>query len=194
MKKGQKMSDETKAKLSAIRKLQGNFRTGTHFSEEHKANLSKSLKKRNSEFGRKGGVKKGTKFSDVARKNMKEAQLLAYKLRTRKAPWEGKKRPDIARENNYNWKGNPKSENHRIRESTEYKLVREACFKRDNYTCIWCGQRGGKLNADHIKPFALFPELRFALDNLRTLCLACHRRTETYGGKLSVFNRLSGKK
>lgn len=69
----------------------------------------------------------------------------------------------------------------RIRKSKEYKLWRKAVFERDDYTCIWCGQRGGYLNADHIKPFALFPELRFAIDNGRTLCVDCHKKTGTWG-------------
>jgi NUMOD3 motif/HNH endonuclease len=80
------------------------------------------------------------------------------------------------------WKGGVTKENLKIRSSQEYRLWREAVFKRDNYTCIWCGDdRGGNLNADHIKSFALFPELRFAIDNGRTLCEGCHRKTESYG-------------
>ena len=53
-------------------------------------------------------------------------------------------------------------------------------LQRDNFTCIWCGEHGGKLNADHIKPFAQYPELRFAIDNGRTLCLPCHKTTDSY--------------
>lgn len=86
--------------------------------------------------------------------------------------------------NGSNWQGGITSILETLRHGIEYKLWREAVFKRDNYTCIWCGQRGGRLNADHIKPFSLFPELRFAIDNGRTLCHKCHQTTETYGGRI----------
>ena len=82
-----------------------------------------------------------------------------------------------------NWKEIITPINERIRKSLEYKLWRKSIFERDNYTCIWCGQWGGKIEADHIKPFALFPELRFAIDNGRTLCKPCHKTTDTWGGK-----------
>jgi 5-methylcytosine-specific restriction endonuclease McrA len=69
----------------------------------------------------------------------------------------------------------------RIRASVEYKAWRKAVFERDNWTCQMCSGRGGILQADHIKPFALFPELRFDVSNGRTLCLDCHSKTETFG-------------
>lgn len=86
--------------------------------------------------------------------------------------------------NHHNWKGGTSSESERIRKSIEYRLWREAIFSRDNFTCQFCGSRGGKLNADHIKPFSLFPELRLALDNGRTLCFPCHKGTPTWGGRV----------
>lgn len=99
-------------------------------------------------------------------------------------PWNtGKKRPEISGENSHMWKGGITPINKQLRNSLEYKLLRESVFKRDNYTCIWCGSHGVTLNADHIKLFALYPELRFAIDNGRTFCILCHEKTDTYKGK-----------
>jgi len=80
-------------------------------------------------------------------------------------------------ENHYNWKGGVTPSAKKVRNSKEYKIWRKSVFERDDFTCVWCGKRGGDLNADHIKPFAHFPELRFAIDNGRTLCIPCHRTT-----------------
>lgn len=80
-------------------------------------------------------------------------------------------------------RGGITSLNEKMRHSTEYRLWRTSVFERDNYTCVWCYQRGGELNADHIKRWAEFPELRFAIDNGRTLCISCHKSTDTYGNK-----------
>lgn len=84
-----------------------------------------------------------------------------------------------------NWRGGVTKINQIIRTGLEYRLWREAVFMRDNWTCIWCNKRGGILNADHIKPFAYFPELRFSIDNGRTLCRECHLTTNTYAGKIA---------
>jgi len=89
-----------------------------------------------------------------------------------------------------NWKGGITDQQYKIRASLEYKLWREAVFKRDAYTCVWCGLKFIKgitgtvvLQADHIKAFADYPELRFAIDNGRTLCVECHKKTFDYGWK-----------
>lgn len=145
-------------------------------TEETKRKMSVSAIKR-------GSNRTGVKHSIETRKRLSEASKgqVSY--------WKGKKRPDISArkgELSNNWKGGRTSINQRIRSSLEYRLWRKAVFERDKYTCIWCYARSKKgkavyLNADHIKPFAYYPELRFALDNGRTLCLDCHRITDTYG-------------
>lgn len=89
-------------------------------------------------------------------------------------------------ENSINWKGGITPINEKLRRTNEYKKWREDVYKRDNYTCQSCGIRGGKLAADHIKPFALYPELRTVLNNGRTLCINCHFKTDTYGGKKKI--------
>ncbi len=81
------------------------------------------------------------------------------------------------------WKGGVTEINKQLRTSMEYRLWREAVFTRDNYTCTWCLKKGGKLHADHIKSFSKYPTLRLAIDNGRTLCILCHQKTDTYGGK-----------
>lgn len=89
-------------------------------------------------------------------------------------------RRKISGSGHWNWQGGKTEETKKIRNSLEYKLWRKSVFERDNYTCVFCEVKGGMLVADHIKPFSLFPELRFILDNGRTLCDPCHRKTETF--------------
>lgn len=88
-----------------------------------------------------------------------------------------------------NWKGGITSINDSIRKSKDYKIWRQAVFIRDNFTCVWCGRVGKQLQADHIKPFAYFPELRFAIDNGRTLCINCHLKTDTWGRRALNFKK-----
>lgn len=76
--------------------------------------------------------------------------------------------------NQWNWKGGITPDRIRLRICLDMKIARESCFKRDDYTCRCCGQRGGKLNAHHIWPFQRFPEWKHELWNLLTLCKSCH--------------------
>lgn len=79
-----------------------------------------------------------------------------------------------------NWKGGPKTARaKRIKEwgTKKYQNWRKSVFERDDYTCQFCGKRGGDIQADHIKEWAEYPELRYELSNGRTLCVKCHRTT-----------------
>ena len=83
-------------------------------------------------------------------------------------------------------KSNPPSVgvlNRRIRYSKKMQLWRKAVFDRDDYTCQICGIRGTYLEADHIKRFAEYPELRFEISNGRTLCRPCHMKTDSWGNR-----------
>lgn len=74
-----------------------------------------------------------------------------------------------------------------IRNSSAYTNWRKAVFDRDEYTCQICGQKGGKLNAHHIKQFAYFPELRLDINNGITLCEECHRKVHRHEFKLVII-------
>ena len=89
------------------------------------------------------------------------------------------------------WRGGLTKKHLAIRNSIECKLWREAVFKRDDYICQECSVRGKTLNADHIKQFAYYPELRFELSNGRTLCVSCHKKTPTYGYRVFQNNLIT---
>ena len=87
-------------------------------------------------------------------------------------------------EKSHRWRGGLTSESMLIRGSLAYSNWRRQVFCRDNFTCQMCGVVGGKLCADHIKPFSKYPELRLDLVNGRTLCWPCHRLTPTFGHRV----------
>ena len=112
------------------------------------------------------------KITDELRKKLSNAQLGKH-YENRSIVKRGEKNP--------NWRGGTTPENKRIRNSSRFAQWRTSVFERDNYTCQFCQKRGGELHPDHIKPFALFPEIRFELSNGRTLCKPCHMKTDTWG-------------
>ena len=84
-------------------------------------------------------------------------------------------------ETHHNWKGGITPEVRKIRNSRKYAVWRAAVFEKDDFTCQDCGERGGKLEAHHIKPFSKFPELRLVVSNGKTLCVKCHKKLPNEG-------------
>jgi 5-methylcytosine-specific restriction endonuclease McrA len=54
------------------------------------------------------------------------------------------------------------------------KLTKREIFRRDNYTCQYCGRQAAHLTIDHIIPRHRGGQHRW--DNLVTACAACNRR------------------
>ena len=165
-------------------KGQSPWNKGRTYSSRHKGRpLSERHKKalRVKHKGNGGKYKRTEYHKNITSKGLKEFYKKGGRLGFRL-----KKYYNVG-EKNSNWKGGITPTNEKIRKSVQYKLWVKACLERDNYTCVFCFQRGGDLEVDHIKPFALFPELRFAIDNGRTLCADCHRKTDTYGSKIKSY-------
>lgn len=87
-----------------------------------------------------------------------------------------------------------------IRNHTIYKEWRSAIYERDGYKCTDCGIKGNgtNLNADHIVPLSVIlrdnniTKIEEAMDcrelwdisNGRTLCVDCHKKTDSYGWRV----------
>jgi len=139
--------------------------------------ISEALKGRDHSWGDKISQSlEGHEVSESTREKISETH-------TGKEPWnKGKTKKSHPDEIDYGrsgeahhaWKGGISSELNRLRQTPEYKEWRKSVFERDNWTCQDCGQRGGELNAHHIKSFAENEDLRFDVDNGETLCKEHH--------------------
>jgi len=81
-------------------------------------------------------------------------------------------------DNHFRFK-NASSEAEKLRKSKEYRSWRTSVFIRDGKMCVLCGSKE-RIEADHILPRYLFPELTLELSNGRTLCHECHTKTDSY--------------
>lgn len=139
------------------------------FTEERKRKISEAIKKKHQdkEYRRKflEGIEK---FKGVMPEGLKRYQ----------------EENDQNGHNNPNWKGGRTSQADLIRKSRWYKELVKNVYKRDDFTCTECGKRGGDLNAHHIVPFIeIINDMDKLKDetNLTTLCVSCHKNTESYG-------------
>lgn len=63
---------------------------------------------------------------------------------------------------------------HHVYRTKRWQNLRALAKRRDGYACVQCGERGKRLDVDHIKPISTHPELAYDLSNLQVMCLSCH--------------------
>ena len=146
--KGKKHSEETKRKMSESH-------SGMKHSEESKKKMSEA--------------KKGMKHSEETKRKMSEVR------KGRKISEEHRVKLSIAGGGDGNIERLNSGAYQNRRRGAKSVNLRKECLERDNYTCRICGQRGDKLNAHHILPWAKHKEFRYELWNLVTLCVPCHK-------------------
>ena len=54
------------------------------------------------------------------------------------------------------------------------KLIRAQVFERDNHRCVRCGT-DKYLTPSHVLPKSHYGSLRWVVENIKTLCISCHR-------------------
>ena len=152
--KGRKHSLETKLKMSLAAKGNKSF-TGHKHTEETKRKM------------------RGPRPERRGIPSWNKGKKSPYMLEINSRPDNAFKRTGPL---HHSWKGGITPKNIKIRESPEGKAWRKSVLKRDNYTCIWCGEVKN-VQVDHIKPWAYFPESRTDIVNGRTLCKECHKKS-----------------
>lgn len=171
---GHKVSDETRRKIAESRLGDKNWSK----RPEVRAKISATLTGRDL-----GGYKRKCKVCKEMFKcnpsdktvNCSKSCSSKYQSVTR----SGSKSPS--------WKGGLTPSYLKDRRGLKYKNWRIAVFTRDNYTCQMCGQVGGKLQADHVMPFAFYPDIRFEVLNGQTLCVGCHKKTHSFMSKVDFL-------
>jgi 5-methylcytosine-specific restriction endonuclease McrA len=130
-----------------------------------------------------GAANKGRIFSEATIKKMSKAS----KGRKHTDEWKAQARLRKG-ELSGRWKGGITPIHNQIRGSYEYKLWEDSVLSRDCHCCQRCGEkRISKLTVHHIKNFAQYPELRFAIDNGITFCRDCHKNFHHFYGKKGNF-------
>ena len=76
----------------------------------------------------------------------------------------------------HNWKGGVTYPIAALRKTKAYRHWRQAVLDRDNHQCTECATKDTRLDAHHIKSFTHFPELRFVVNNGKTVCVRCHAK------------------
>ena len=145
---------------------------------EHREKMSKSLKD--------SSVFQAAVHSEEYRRMKKQEALLRRE-----------KPPIFFGDKSSNWKGGLTTLSNGIRSLMEFRQWRSDVYTRDNFTCQDCGATKVYLECHHIKSFkkiildnkitntveALACAELWNINNGKTLCKDCHKKTDNYGGK-----------
>lgn len=167
---------------------------GKHHTEETKKKMSKAHQGKTLTEAHKKAISghipwnKGlTKETDERVKINTEKTMITMRKNNLYGLKKGMKDPKGAEakrgNKNPNWQGGKTPYNRKYHGTERWRTWREKVYKRDNYTCQDCKQRGGKLHPHHIIPISKDPSPKnvFNIDNGQTLCVGCHR--EKHKGK-----------
>jgi hypothetical protein len=77
----------------------------------------------------------------------------------------------------HRWNHNltPEERSLRKRQTSIIKKISRACFERDKFKCCIC-ESNKKIHAHHLNSWKHFPDDRFDITNLITLCDVCHKK------------------
>jgi len=181
--KGHTVSDEVRKKIGLSKLGNANF-LGKKHTEETK---SKMRSPKTDEHKKKLSIgKKGKTYKEIGRSPTSDSTRIKMSI-------NNGQRGDKS----IFWKGGTTKIADSIRNSFVYRQWRSDVYQRDNYICQVCGKRGGRLQADHVKQFAVILnenniecveealdcEELWNINNGRTLCENCHKKTDTYLNK-----------
>lgn len=162
-----------------MKKNMNKFRMGHFVSKETRKKISKALTGNPKIVGRRFSpsteFKKGVSSSP---KPFKKGHI----------PWNKGMKGFMVGSKNAMWKGGITPFLRRLRTCFEYRQWRSDVFTRDDFTCVKCNRRGGRLHGDHIKLFSFIlrennvKTYEEAIDcaelwntnNGQTLCEDCH--------------------
>lgn len=174
--KGHKVSQATRDKLRAAN-------LGKKHSLETRKKITKIVRNRSAETRKKIGIA-SRNISNETRLKMSRSKLgtkrtLETRLKISKSTQGSQSRL---------WKGGITELRKAIRQLLQYRQWISDCFTRDDFTCQKCFERGGRLNAHHIKHFSDILDENgidtvekaiqcvelWNINNGKTLCKKCH--------------------
>jgi hypothetical protein len=192
MKKGTKLSNETRKKMSDVKKgkIPKNINIFIN-SVKHKMTDEEKLK-RSIEYKERGicpPSRKGIESWNKGKTNIyspetinKISKKVTEYLKNNPIVFTEEIRKKIGETHKGDkctfWKGGISKMNRTERQKDmlkyEYRKWRRNVFERDNFTCQICFNKGGILYAHHIKRYIDYPELRLEISNGITVCKECN--------------------